>query len=61
MDNFYKTNKDFKDFVDANARAYGKSVEFMMLTPTAKEYADYLKERNKGKVAGNENKVSGRE
>lgn len=59
MDNFYKTNKDFKDFVDANARAYGKSVEFMMLTPTAKEYADYLKERNKGKVAVHENKTCG--
>lgn len=60
MDNFYKTNKDFKDFVDANARAYGKSVEFMMLTPTAKEYADYLRERDKGKVVVHEDKTCGR-
>lgn len=59
MDKFYETNKDFKDFVDANARAYGKSVEFMILTPTAKEYAEYLKERDKGRGKVHENKTCG--
>ena len=47
---FYKENADFKRFIDRNAEQYGKSVEFMMLTPTAKEYEKYLKERLKGKI-----------
>ena len=59
MDKFYETNKDFKDFVDANAKAYGKTVEFMILTPTAKEYANYLKERDKGRGTVRENKTCG--
>ena len=51
---FYATNKDFRDFVDANAKAYNKSVEFMLLTPTVNEYKKYIQERDKGRIK-NEN------
>ena len=50
---FYNENADFKRFVDANAKQYGKSVEFMLLTPTVKEYENYIRERDKGRI--NEN------
>ncbi len=47
---FYNNNADFKRFVDANAKQYGKSVEFMLLTPTTQEYEKYIKERDKGRI-----------
>ena len=47
MKDFYTQNKDYKDFIDRNAKTYGKTVEFMKLTPTAKEYERYIKERDK--------------
>ena len=59
MDRFYETNSDFWEFVDANAKAYNKSVEFMINTPTAQEYKKYLQERDKGKVVKNEVKAYG--
>lgn len=59
MDKLYESNKDFRDFVDANARTYGKTVEFMLLTPTTKEYAKYLQEQNKGRRVVHENKACG--
>jgi len=48
--NYYKENADFKRFVDKNAEQYGKTVEFMLLTPTVKEYEKYLKAKEKGKI-----------
>ena len=59
MDKFYETNSDFREFVDANARSYGKSAEFMAATPTAQEYKKYLMERDKGKGVRNEVKTYG--
>ena len=53
---YYKENADFKRFIDLNAKQYGRTVEFMMLTPTAKEYENYLRERNKGKINENTHK-----
>ena len=53
---FYNNNADFKRFVDANAKQYGKTVEFMMLTPTAQEYEKYIKEREKGRINENSHK-----
>ena len=53
---FYNNNADFKRFVDKNAEQYGKSVEFMLLTPTAQEYEKYIKERDKGKINENTHK-----
>ena len=47
MGDFYNENCDFREFVDKNARAYGKSVEFMKLTPIAKEYEKYIKDKEK--------------
>ena len=47
---FYNNNADFKRFVDANAKQYGKSVEFMLLTPTTQEYEKYIRERDKGRI-----------
>lgn len=38
MRKFYDENADFKHFVDANAKAYGKTVEFMLSTETTKQY-----------------------
>lgn len=40
---FYDENKDFKCFVDANAKTYGKSPAYIMDTPTAREYYKSLK------------------
>ena len=54
---FYNENADFKRFVDANAKQYGKSVEYMLQTPTVKEYEKYIRERDKGKI--NENIYTG--
>ena len=53
---FYNNNADFKRFVDANAKQYGKSVEFMLLTPTTQEYEKYIKERDKGRINENSHK-----
>lgn len=53
---FYNNNADFKRFVDMNAKQYGKTVEFMMLTPTAQEYEKYIKEREKGRINENSHK-----
>jgi hypothetical protein len=39
---FYDSNKDFKRFVDANAKAYRKSPAYIMDTPTAREYYQSL-------------------
>lgn len=47
MADLYEISKDYRDFIDANARAYGKTVEFMQLTPTAQEYAKYIRIRDK--------------
>ena len=47
---FYNNNADFKRFVDANAKQYGKSVEFMLLTPTTQEYEKYIRERDKNRI-----------
>lgn len=47
MGDFYNENSDFREFVDKNAKTYGKSVEFMKLTPTAKAYEEYIKDRDK--------------
>lgn len=38
MKTFYETNPDFRRFVDANAKAYGKTPEYIMETPTTREY-----------------------
>lgn len=35
---FYDHNADFKRYVDANAKTYGKSPAYIMDTPTAREY-----------------------
>ena len=59
MDKFYETNSDFREFIDANAKSYGKSVEYMINTPTAQEYKKYLLERDKGKGKQNEVKTYG--
>ena len=59
MKTMYETNQDFKDFIDANASTYGKSVEFMLQTPTAKEYAKYLKERGERREIVHEDKTCG--
>lgn len=53
---FYNNNADFKRFIDRNAAQYGKSVEYMMLTPTAQEYEKYIKERDKGRINENTHK-----
>lgn len=53
---FYKENADYKRFIDLNAKQYGKTVEFMMLTPTAHEYEKYIKERDKGRINENTHK-----
>lgn len=53
---FYKENTDYRRFIDANARQYGKSVEYMMQTPTAQEYEKYIKERDKGRINENTHK-----
>lgn len=47
MADLYEISKDYRDFIDINARAYGKTVEFMKLTPTAQEYAKYIRIRDK--------------
>ena len=47
---FYNKNADYKRFIDLNAKQYGKTVEFMMLTPTAQEYEKYIKDKEKGKI-----------
>ena len=39
---FYSENADYREFVDKNAKAYNKTVEFMELTPTVNEYKAYL-------------------
>ena len=54
---FYNNNADFKRFVDANAKQYGKSVEFMLLTPTTQEYEKYIKERDKGRIENSHKSV----
>ena len=54
---FYNNNADFKRFIDANAKQYGKSVEFMMLTPTAQEYEKYIREREKGRIENSHKSV----
>ena len=46
--------KDFNLFVDRNARTYNKSREYIKETPIAKEYWNYLIEREKDKLK-NEN------
>ena len=38
MIEFYHTNDDFRDFIDANAKTYNKEPCFMITTPTAYEY-----------------------
>jgi len=50
MDEFYYKNEDFRRFVDLNAEMYGKSPEFMSMTPTAKAYKEYLIKNQKGKI-----------
>lgn len=50
MNDFYYQNKDYQRFVDANAKTYGKTPEFMDSTPTAREYMEYLIETNKDKI-----------
>ena len=50
MNDFYNKNADFKRFVDANATSYGKSVEFMLQTPTVKEYMKYIKDKEKDRI-----------
>ena len=47
---YYNKNADFKRFVDANATAYNKSVEYMLQTPTAKEYMKYIKDKEKDRI-----------
>ena len=53
---FYNNNADFKRFVDMNAKQYGKSVEFMLLTPTTQEYEKYIRERDKDRINENTHK-----
>lgn len=53
IEDFYNKDADFKRFVDLNADMYGKSAEFMMHTPTAQAYRDWLLESRKGRI--NEN------
>lgn len=47
MADLYEISKDYRDFIDINAKTYGKTVEFMKLTPTAQEYAKYIRIRDK--------------
>lgn len=42
---FYNENEDYREFIDKNAKTYGKTVEFMEQTPTAKEYKAYVLSR----------------
>lgn len=59
MDNFYEENADYREFVDKNAKAYGKTREFIENTPIAQEYAKYVKDRDKGRTNTNEVKNYG--
>ena len=56
---FYNENEDYREFIDKNARTYGKTVEYMELTPTANEYKAYVISRDKGKGVQNEVKTYG--
>ena len=54
IETFYEEDEDFKRFVDANAKTYGKSPAFIMDTPTTREYYKYLKGRRNGKESKQE-------
>ena len=47
-------NRDFKAFIESNARTYGRTPEYIAQTPTAKEYWAYLIEREKDKIRDDE-------
>lgn len=44
LDELYKENKDFKDYVDKCANTYGKTLEEVLLLETTYQYSLYLKE-----------------
>lgn len=44
---FYNENKDFKEYVDKCVKTYGKDVDYMLSTPIAKEYYEYLRKEKK--------------
>ena len=38
IEQFYLTNHDFEVFVNKNCQTYGKTLEYMLQTPTTIEY-----------------------
>lgn len=44
LDELYKENKDFKDYVDKCANTYKKTPEEILLLETTYQYSLYLKE-----------------
>lgn len=54
MKQAYEENEDFREFVDKNCQTYGKSVDYMLSTPTTQEYYKFLVER--GRINGKESK-----
>ena len=50
MSTFYEENADYHEFVDKNAAAYKKTREFIESTPIAHAYAEYVRDRDKGRI-----------
>ena len=42
MEQFYLENHDFQVFVNKNCQTYGKSPEYILQTPTTREYYESL-------------------
>ena len=49
MKKFYKSNPDFKDFVDSNMRTYQKDFDYILTSPITKEYYKMKLAKNSGK------------
>lgn len=47
MEELYRTNKDFKEYVDRYCRDYGLCVAEALKHRLVIEYAEYLRERDK--------------
>lgn len=45
--NFYLENYDFQMFVNKNCQTYGKSLDYMLSTPTTIAYYKYMNEGRK--------------
>lgn len=49
-DELYKTNKEFKDFVDKNCKTYDVPLQLCLLMKTVQEVGDYYLHKDDDKV-----------